>query len=668
MKTSLLPHVLFLFIFALFSAVVHGQVSVTAIDTAVTQDFNSLASSGTNLTFTDNTTLPGWYANWGIYTAGFGSSSGGTLYSFGQSSNSERALGSIASGGNKIYGLRLKNNTGTTITSLEVSYTGEQWQKSGATSVQTLTVDYRQAPNVTDLVTGTYTAVAGLNFSSPVFTSGFLALNGNLAANRTAIAATITVNIPAGEELMIRWSDVNDADLDHALAIDDLSITPRATSSTRTVTKIDDTNDGTCDSDCSLREAITAASSGDTIVFSSLFNTLQTITLGSEIAISKNLTVTGPGANLLTIDGGAGTNRIFYTQNSTVMLSGITLTGGNGTGSFSNEYGGAILIDGGTVTLDGLHVTGNSATTFGGGLYVEGGTNHVIRNSTFSANNSGLDAGALRTSFSVVSTTITNSTFSGNTAARLAAIVNGGGELIFQNSTMTGNSAPEIGGIYNEGTFRIRSSIIAGNSGLTPEFVAMGVVSEGFNLIGDSLGDSANTQLPMTYLPTDILDTDPNLAPLDNYAGPVPVHGLGAFPLSPAFDKGFSFGQTTDQRGFARTYDIPSITNAAGGDGTDIGAYERLAPTAAEVTVSGRVTRWAGTGINRAAVIVQGGDLSAPKRVLTSPFGYYTISGLTAGQTYIITVSAKRYRFPAPSRTVNLGDSLANLNFTASLK
>ena len=46
-----------------------------------------------------------------------------------------------------------------------------------------------------------------------------------------------------------------------------------------TVSKTADTADGVCDSDCSLREAVAAAASGDTIVFSDLFNTPQTIIL-----------------------------------------------------------------------------------------------------------------------------------------------------------------------------------------------------------------------------------------------------------------------------------------------------------------------------------------------------------------------------------------------------
>src|SRR5687768_4590912 len=85
---------------------------------------------------------------------------------------------------------------------------------------------------------------------------------------------------------------------------------------TFTVTKIADTNDGTCDADCSLREAVGAAGAtadNDVIEFSStVFGTVQTITLsGTDIIINGNgtLLIDGPGANLLTISGN-NTSRI----------------------------------------------------------------------------------------------------------------------------------------------------------------------------------------------------------------------------------------------------------------------------------------------------------------------------------------------------------------------
>src|ERR1044071_8308794 len=71
-----------------------------------------------------------------------------------------------------------------------------------------------------------------------------------------------------------------------------------------TVNKTADTNDGEIVVDCSLREAVAAAAPGDLIVFSSLFNTPQTIHLRQRwLEVNTAITIAGPGADLLTIDG-----------------------------------------------------------------------------------------------------------------------------------------------------------------------------------------------------------------------------------------------------------------------------------------------------------------------------------------------------------------------------
>ena len=54
-----------------------------------------------------------------------------------------------------------------------------------------------------------------------------------------------------------------------------------------------------------------------------------------------------------------------------------------------------------------------------------------------------------------------------------------------------------------------------------------------------------------------------------------PTQTIALIAGSPALDKGRQFdGNPTDQRGQSRPFDNPSIPNATGGDGTDIGAYE----------------------------------------------------------------------------------------------
>lgn len=97
----------------------------------------------------------------------------------------------------------------------------------------------------------------------------------------------------------------------------------------------------------------------------------------------------------------------------------------------------------------------------------------------------------------------------------------------------------------------------------------------------------------------------------------------------------------------------------------DIGGDEALAPVAAEVTVSGRVMTADGQGIKNAIISVQGGNLTTPVFVRTASLGYYTVSNLQAGETYILTINSKRFVFAVPSRVLSVSDSIEGVDFVA---
>ena len=90
-----------------------------------------------------------------------------------------------------------------------------------------------------------------------------------------------------------------------------------------------------------------------------------------------------------------------------------------------------------------------------------------------------------------------------------------------------------------------------------------------------------------------------------------------------------------------------------------------LAPTASEVSVSGRVLTANGQGIRNARVSVSGNTLPQRLYAMTGPFGFYRIDGLEAGETYVVTVGAKTYVFQVPSRVITLADSVEDLDFIA---
>lgn len=87
--------------------------------------------------------------------------------------------------------------------------------------------------------------------------------------------------------------------------------------------------------------------------------------------------------------------------------------------------------------------------------------------------------------------------------------------------------------------------------------------------------------------------------------------------------------------------------------------------TAASLGISGRVATADGAGIRNAKVVITGGSLSEPLVATTGSFGYYSVEGLQAGQTYIVTVISNRYHFSNPTRVISLVDNIIDADFTA---
>lgn len=91
--------------------------------------------------------------------------------------------------------------------------------------------------------------------------------------------------------------------------------------------------------------------------------------------------------------------------------------------------------------------------------------------------------------------------------------------------------------------------------------------------------------------------------------------------------------------------------------------FNNVAPTAASVSVSGRILSKDGSSISRAAVTLTDSN-GTVKRYLTGAFGFYRFDDIQAGQTVIITVNAKRYRFTP--QVLNVIEDVSDLDFTAA--
>ncbi len=308
----------------LLPVLTYSQVNLTTDNPTYTQNFDALISTGT-ATWANDTTITSWYAARsvaGVVTlrSNNGTGNSGGLQSFGTAA--DRALGGIgsASNGTNAWGLRLKNTSGNTLTALTVSYTGEQWRNGGNTNTNKLEFSYTISSmpitsvsiNPTD---STYTKVANLDFTSPVVGATAVALDGNVAPNKTAISYIITgLSIPNGSEIMIRWFDADDVGSDHGIGIDDLTVTAGNVVVTTPLIEVAPTSL----SGFSTTEGSPSAVKSYSIKGSNLTDNIV-VTAPNGFAISTSAT-TGFGSTLtLTQTGGTIATTTIY-----VRLTGVT--------------------------------------------------------------------------------------------------------------------------------------------------------------------------------------------------------------------------------------------------------------------------------------------------------------------------------------------------------
>jgi hypothetical protein len=200
---------------------------------AYTQDFNTLLSSGSGFVL-----IPGWQIdetgssalNDEAYTANNGGSTSGDTYSYG--SNSDRALGTLQSGSlQSTFGAYFINNTGVDITSLKISYKGEEWRLG--TASRTDQIDFQYSFDATAVSNGTWNDFNPLDFITPN-TVGTGAKDGN--ANSVIKSYTIhNLTIAPGATFFIRWTDFDASSSDDGLAVDDFYLEPNAPDNTNPI-------------------------------------------------------------------------------------------------------------------------------------------------------------------------------------------------------------------------------------------------------------------------------------------------------------------------------------------------------------------------------------------------------------------------------------------------
>jgi hypothetical protein len=358
-----------------------------------------------------------------------------------------------------------------------------------------------------------------------------------------------------------------------------------------TVDTLLDENDGNVSAgDISLREAIAFSNVGDNISFASSLAGGTIILTQGDLVIDKGLTITGLGADQLTISGN-NASRVFKIDDgqssaSKVVIDGLTIANGFLNESLGSQSRGAGIFNAESLTLTHTVIRDNKAL-FGGGIDSSG--NLSIANSTINNNFATLGGGGISsgsTEGTVHVTALANTTISGNkTNAEGGGIYNGAtSRLIINSSTLHQNTAALAGGGIASSTVTtsaingttgqsINNTIIAGNldndssNGNYPD-VSGSFTTTLFNLIGDGTGSTGFTNgVNGNQVGTSTAPIAPQLGSLQNNGGATPTHALLAD--SPAIDAANPNANVlVDQHGVARPQ----------GNGFDIGAYETTSP------------------------------------------------------------------------------------------
>ncbi len=345
-------------------------------------------------------------------------------------------------------------------------------------------------------------------------------------------------------------------------------LTPGIGAETFVVTKEADDN-GACEvDDCSLREAILAANTApgmDTLILPaglyqlSIYGPVDNQAITGDLDILDDLEILGESADS-TVIVGDGADRVFQIRQSNVLISNVTVTGGE-----AGASGGGVRAAVSDLTIIDSAITENSTVQDGGGIFFTIGE-MVLINTIISGNSAGAQGfgggihvdGITETNVNVINSTISgNSAFSGGGIYSLFDSY-----VIIDNSTLADNTASFRGDAFaNDFSFR-------------PTFTNTLIVGDCAILSNIPISHGGNIESPgfTCYLehPTDRANVaDPGIAPLSDNGGSTLTHAL--LPGSPAIDTAIdSRCPATDQRGLDRPVD---------GDGDrvatcDVGAFE----------------------------------------------------------------------------------------------
>jgi hypothetical protein len=410
-------------------------------------------------------------------------------------------------------------------------------------------------------------------------------------------------------------------------------------------------------------------------------------TLAGTIAATTTITNCIISGNTAGGDGGGVVNIPSSTLNSTtnIINSNIfsnTSTAGAG-GGVLNSNGSATATAVGAVNITNSTIRNNTAV-FGAGIMNQisatagvGMATITLTRSTVNGNTAtGNGGGAYNISFSGTTGTATinstNSTISGNRGASGGGVTNENGAAAFgatsnfNYTTVASNTATVSGGGLNQSgagsLINLKNSIVADNAATTSGPDIFGTItSQDYNHVENVSGGtffasrerSGKSEPIFFVMPNDVTGTDPMLGALANNGGST----LTQLPAvaSPVVN---TIPSGTSDCGVAVTTSQNAVTRPAQ-TGCEKGGAERVAPTAADSSIRGRLLTPTGRGLTNAYVVLTDTNTGQVRYARTTSLGYFSFKELETGDFYVLSVSSKRYIFE--TRSFVLSDNIDDL-------
>ncbi len=409
----------------------------------------------------------------------------------------------------------------------------------------------------------------------------------------------------------------------------------------------------------------------------------NTLTLNSAVAVtagSLSSGVTGTvnynqGSNGQTVLAANYGNLTFSNFNKTLPSSTVGIAGTFTTGSATGHTitGNTINFNGaGAQTIPAFQYNNLTSSNIGGRTLANSGTISVaavftpgtnaytVTGSTINFNGAGAQTIPASTYNNLTTSTGGVKTTSGAVNVNGNATVGAGTTLV----VASGSTFSVTGTLTNNST-------IQGLGTITNNFSNGGILAPGLSPgILNITGNFANTaSVNIEIGGTGGAGVNPNGHDQLLISGTATIGGTLNVTLTNAFTPApgntFTILDAASSTGTFATTNLPNILpntwNVAYNNANGTVILSVVAPVAAAVPISGRVSTQNGTGVSKARVSLTN-STGITRTVLTNAFGYYQFEDVEVGASYIVQVASKRYTF-AP-RVIEVFDEISGLDFT----